>query len=93
MTLIIPPDHIDTPNAPAVILSFVTDHVRDLHTIEAVARVEDRLHDRLRILREREQPCDPIRDALALCAERRAELSGEAAQARVALSTHFPEGN
>lgn len=76
MTLILP-DAPDSPSNPAMIYAFVADHVRDLDTIGAIARVEDRLHDRLRILREREQPCDLIRDALVLCADRRRELTAE----------------
>lgn len=79
MTLILP-EQPDSPSNPAVIFAFVADHVRDITTAAELARVEDRLHDRLRILREREQPADLIRDALALCAARRIELSATSAQ-------------
>ena len=40
----------------------------------AVATLEDRLHRRLDMLRNREAPCGVERDALHLCAQRRAEL-------------------
>lgn len=76
------PAHIDAPNSPAVIYAFVVDHVRDLWTIADISRVEDNLHNRLRLLREREQDPSLIRDALVLCADRRREITapGGAAQ-------------
>ena len=76
MTLFLPqdrPEHIDTPNDPAVIYAFVVDHIRDMDTVPAICRVEDSLHTRLRILREREQDPELIRQALVLCADRRRE--------------------
>ena len=85
MTLILP-DAPDSPSNPAVIYAFVADHVRDLATIREVANVEDRLHDRLRILREREQPADLIRDALVLCANRRREIDAASVAAGMAAS-------
>lgn len=91
MTLILP-ERDDAPSSPEMIHAFVADHVRDLHTIAAISRVEDRLHDRLRILREREQPCDRIRDALVLCADRRRELSAISAQPQAAVPA-TPQGN
>lgn len=80
MTLILPEARDDAPSSPDMIYAFVADHVGDLHTIAAISRVEDSLHTRLRILREREQPCDRIRDALVLCADRRRELSAISAR-------------
>jgi hypothetical protein len=85
MTLILP-DAPDSPSNPAVIYAFVADHVRDLTTVAAIASVEDRLHDRLRILREREQSCDLIRDALVLCADRRREIDAASVAAGMAAS-------
>lgn len=49
---------------------------RDLATIGAL---EDRLHKRLALLRDREAPNDIEREALTLCAERRAEIAAQAA--------------
>lgn len=43
-------------------------------TLEGVEALEARLHKRLELLRAREWANDVERDALALCAERRAEL-------------------
>lgn len=59
-----------------IALAFVADQLphADLAT---VARVEDRLHNRLRILREQERPCDDIRAALAACHARRTQLAAE----------------
>lgn len=85
MTLILP-DAPDSPSNPTMIYAFVADHVRDLATIRDVAAVEDRLHDRLRILREREQSCDLIRDALVLCADRRREIDAASVAAGTAAS-------
>ena len=80
-----PPDRDQSPTDPAMILAFVRDcvgycDIPDIHKIEA------RLYERLRILREREQPCDDIRAALALCEARRLQLLPEGLQARGALS-------
>lgn len=77
-------DHA-SPSHPAVILSFVRDHIGGAD-LRRVCQVEDRLHDRLRILREREQPCEPIRQALVLCADRRREIDAASVSARSALS-------
>jgi hypothetical protein len=88
--LILPePDRQPGISDPALILAFVKDNIphADLAT---VARTIDRLHDRLRILREREQPADPIREALALCEARRVELLADGLQARGAHSPHSP---
>jgi hypothetical protein len=75
---------------PSLILAFVADNIPHAG-LATVLRVEDRLHDRLRILREREQPCDEIRDALALCAARRAELAAAGNEASGAPSPHSKE--
>lgn len=87
MTLILPPDS-DAPSNPAIILAFVRDNIGHAD-IRGVCHVEDSLHDRLRILRERERPADLIRAALVLCAERRAELTRPAGQAGTAASPCF----
>lgn len=92
MTLILPEPDRDPPAAdPAAILAFVADNIAHAG-MPTLAKVEDRLHNRLRILREREQPCDEIREALALCAARRTELAADGCQAREAQSSHHPEG-
>lgn len=86
MTLIMPePDRQPGMSDPALILAFVRDNIPHagpatvLHTI-------DRLHDRLRILREREMPADDIREALALCAARRTELAADGGETGTAAS-------
>lgn len=89
MTLLLPID--DIPSSPQVILAFVAEQLPHADAA-AIARVEDRLHDRLRILREREQPCDPIRDALALCALRRQELAADGGEGAPGASRAFPMG-
>lgn len=73
------PDAEQAPSSPEMILAFVRDNIATTGT-DRLTLIESRLHDRLRILREREQPADLIREALALCAERRTELAsnGEA---------------
>lgn len=48
-------------------------------TLGAVGALEDRLHRRLALLRDREAPNDIERNALALCAERRNEIAAAAA--------------
>jgi hypothetical protein len=48
-------------------------------TLGAVGALEDRLHRRLALLRDREAPNDVERNALALCAERRSEIAAAAA--------------
>lgn len=90
MTLILPPDS-DAPSNPATILAFVRDNIGHAD-IRGVCRVEDSLHDRLRILREREQPADLIRDALVLCAERRKELTAEGGRSASGAFPAFPMG-
>lgn len=82
MSLILPEARDDAPSSPEFILAFVRDHIPHAD-IAGICRVEGRLHDRLRILREREQPCDLIRDALVLCANRRRELTCPAEQPRL----------
>lgn len=69
----------EQPHHPGMILAAVQDTVGHAD-LALVASIEERLHNRLRILREREQPADEIREALALCAERRAELSAQCAR-------------
>jgi hypothetical protein len=91
--LILPePDRDPPPSDPALILAFVADNIPHAG-METVLRTEDRLHDRLRILREREQPADDIRTALALCAARRTELQADGLQARGAHPPHQQESN
>lgn len=85
------PEPDRAPNDPGMILAFVRDNIPHAGLL-TITKVEDRLHDRLRILREREQPCDEIREALALCAARRTELAAEGGEARRALTPHHPEG-
>jgi hypothetical protein len=88
MTLILPePDRDPPPSDPALILAFVADNIA-FAGMATVLRTEDRLHERLRILREREQPADDIRTALALCAARRTELADDC-QAGTAASPCF----
>lgn len=87
--LTLPPS--DTTSTPRMQLDFTRDMIGHA-SLADIARVEDRLHDRLRILREREQPCDEIREALALCAARRTELAAEGGEARGALTPQHPEG-
>ena len=87
--LILPDQRDQAPTNPELILAFVRDNIP--HAGPAtVARTIDRLHERLRILREREQPCDLIRDALALCEARRVELEADGLQARGAHSPQSP---
>lgn len=77
MTLILPePDRDPPPSDPALILAFVADNIA-FAGMATVLRTEDRLHDRLRILREREMPADDIREALRLCAARRREINDD----------------
>lgn len=67
-------DDTSSPSNPVSILEFVRDNVGHANLIQ-LALVEDRLYNRLRILREREQSCDLIREALVLCADRRREIT------------------
>jgi hypothetical protein len=53
--------------------------IAQARTLEAVGLLEDRLHKRLALLRDREAPNDTERNALALCAERREEIAADAA--------------
>ena len=48
-------------------------------TLGAVGALEDRLHRRLALLRDREAPNETERNALALCAQRREEIAAAAA--------------
>lgn len=57
-----------------IVLSLVTDQIPHAD-LAAVTRIEDRLHDRLRILREQERPADDARLALALCYARRRQIA------------------
>ena len=89
MTLILPePERQPGMSDPALILAFVRDNIPHAGP-DTVARTIDRLHDRLRILREREQPADPIREALSLCEARRVELLADGLQAGTAASPCF----
>ncbi len=91
--LILPePDRDPPPSDPALILAFVRDNIPHAG-MATVLRTEDRLHNRLRILREREQSCDEIRDALALCAERRTELAADGGEACGAHPPRSPREN
>lgn len=61
-------------------MSALLDMVRDqiAHAdLSSIAALEARLHDRLRITREREDPADPVREALSLCHARRSQLAAE----------------
>lgn len=73
-------------------LDAVAMAVANCWTAANVARVETFLHGALERARRREAPADWIRDALALCAARRAELTAEGGQARGAHSPQHPEG-
>lgn len=89
MSLGLPVEAPDSPSNPLVIYAFVQDHVQDID-LAGLARVEDRLHDRLRILREREQDPELIRQALVLCANRRREITAEGGAAQPALHGNNP---
>lgn len=67
------------PEHPGMILAAVQDTIDRADPV-LIRRIEERLHDRLRILRERELPADEIREALALCHARRTQLSAPSAQ-------------
>lgn len=82
----------DPPAAdPAAILAFVTDNIAHAG-MATLLKVEDRLHTRLRILRERELPADEIREALALCAVRRTEIAALGGDAQPALHGNATTG-
>lgn len=65
-----------------------TISIEQAANIAAIEALEERLHRRIDLLRSREAPIDVERDALALCAQRRAEL----AEAHPALSPAAPGG-
>jgi hypothetical protein len=76
---------------PAAILAFVADNIGHAG-MPTLLKVEDRLHTRLRILRERQLPADEIREALALCAARRTELAAYGGEAQPALHGNATTG-
>ena len=71
-------------------LDAVAMAVANCWTADNVARVETFLHGALERARRRETPADWIRDGLALCAARRAELAAEGGEARGAHSPQSP---
>ncbi len=97
MTLILPteadPFGNGTQITPAMHIEAVEHQLARASCLQDVTAVESDLWDAHRT-RMRLGVVRPwINAAFAMCAQRRQELSGEAAQARVALSTHIPEGN
>lgn len=59
-----------------LILALIADQIAHAGTA-GVAKAEATLHERLRIRREREQPCDDLRLALAACYARRVQIGAE----------------
>ena len=97
MTLTLPPDEIDGIPRAALVMDAsvradaITYALAATFTPGCVARVEQFLHAALDRARKRERPADWIRDGLARCATRRAELAAEGGEATNAACVHPPE--
>ena len=64
--------------------------VEQAPSLAAVGALEDRLHRRVDMLRNRERPCDVERQALSMCAARRVEIIAAVA---IAPQPSAPGGN